>query len=313
MAHKFVLKLENDRLLNGVDLFDFCVNTQYQDIEIIVNNEGHCLSYCGVYDILEKFKFNSVKIITSNILEKHNRYIIDTKDWLRWFSASSQFDFDFDYTWTEEKIFGCVYGRPSAARLGIAAYVKKHYPNDSLILTKFDFQDENSRNLFDLQRLFSWHPESIYDLEQLASIEMSPYPYWRSGLFDYYNPLCHTYKSFLIDLVVEPVYHGDSFYPTEKIVRAMLCRRPFIVMGSKDYLNYLRHLGFHTFNEFWSEDYDGYDGKTRYLMILDLIDQIGRMPKSKLIDIYYSCMFQVEHNIELLKKHGYKKTISGIL
>jgi hypothetical protein len=51
-----------------------------------------------------------------------------------------------------------------------------------------------------------------------------------------------------------------------------MCHRPFIVMGSKNFLIYLRQMGFKTFYEFWNEDYDGYEGKEKYLQILKLID-----------------------------------------
>ena len=78
------------------------------------------------------------------------------------------------------------------------------------------------------------------------------------------------YKNFLIDIVAETFTTGDCFFITEKTVRPMLLKKPMIVMGSQDCLNYLRQMGFRTFGDFWDETYDGYKGRERYLRILDL-------------------------------------------
>jgi hypothetical protein len=100
----YELKLENDQLLDVTNFFKFCIDHQGKDIVLQVNNEGHCLTYCGVYDILNMFKFNSVKINTSNALEKSDRYTINSA-WDIWLTNIDDFDFSYDYTWNHKKIF----------------------------------------------------------------------------------------------------------------------------------------------------------------------------------------------------------------
>ena len=109
----------------------------------------------------------------------------------------------------------------------------------------------------------------------------------------------------LIDIVSEPTCYGNAFYPTEKIARAILCKRPFIVMASKNYLLYLRQMGFKTFFDFWDEQYDMLDGRNRYLHILKLLDQIAAT--TDIHTMYSSMKNTLEHNFNLLMTQQFKK------
>jgi hypothetical protein len=307
---KFELALENDRWLNIAEFVKFCRDHENQDIIIDVINEGHCLQYCGVYDILEKFNFSSVKIHTSNALEHHPFYQIERR-WDIWLKNTKLFDNDFDYTWNQEKIFGCFYGRPSAPRLGIAAHLLSQYRDKSFVVTKFDFSNEDERQNFDIKRLFTWHPDSLRNLFLLQTNSTGKSIGYIKGQYPT-NELSKEYKNFLIDIVSEPSCSGNAFYPTEKIFRAIFCKRPFIVMGNKDYLLYLRQLGFKTFYEVWDEDYDGFDEKLRYVKILKLIDQIGSLDQNKIQNLYQNMQHVIEHNHQLLKTRSYQRVITKV-
>ena len=311
--NRFELALENDRWLNLGDFVKFCVDHENQDIIIDVVNEGHCLQYCGVYDILEKFNFSSVSIITSNALEYHPTYCINNKNWIYWLTAIENFNFNFDYSWNRSKLFGCFYGRPSAARLGIASYLLKHHHDKSFLITKFNFTNEESRKHFDLKKLFTWDLDSSKNLFLLENLVLDNETEYIKGKYDQSNSLSKHYKNILIDIVSEPSCAGNAFYPTEKIARAILCRRPFIVMGNKNYLLYLRQMGFLTFWEFWDEDYDGFDQNLRYLKILKLIDNIAMLNQQKIQDLFYGLIPLLEHNFNLLKTQTYQTNITRII
>jgi hypothetical protein len=135
---------------------------------------------------------------------------------------------------------------------------------------------------------------------------------YKKGYYDWTNTLVDLYDNILIDLVTEPVSQGVSFYPTEKISRPILCRRPFIVMGSRDYLEYLRQMGFETFNDFWDEDYDGYDGADRYYKILDLINKLASQPLRNFAEIYKSMTEKLQHNYDMLINQSYATNIKKI-
>ena len=307
----YELKLENDQLLNIFEFVKFCVDHQGKDIVLQVNNEGHCLTYCGVYNILDLFKFNSVTINTSNALEKNDRYVVNS-NWDIWLNNIEEFDFSYDYAWSQQKIFGCFYGRPSAPRLGIVAHLAKYHSDKSHVQTKFNFSSVDSRKLFDLQRLFSWQADALDTVNYLEGKTYTGEESYIKGEYYWDNSLSYLYKNFLIDLVVEPVCQGTTFYPTEKTVRPILCRRPFIIMGSRNYLDYMHQLGFLTFNNFWSEDYDGFDGSDRYFKILDLIDQIATKSRAELLDLYYAMTYQLDHNYKVLVEQSYSTEIKLI-
>ena len=304
----YELKLENDRLLKVTEFVKFCIDHQGQDIVIQVNNEGHCLRFTGVYDILDLFKFNSVTLKTWNIVEHHPTYTIDTTLWNWWLTKLSRVT--AAEKWNQQKIFGCFYGRPSAPRLGIATHLAINHKEKSELTVKFDFKNEDSRDLFDIHQLFVWHPEIVWHLDILKEF-INNEEYVR-GHYQAQNPLEKLYDNFLIDIVSEPTNYGNAFYPTEKIVRPLVLQRPFIVMGSKNYLIYLRQLGFKTFHDFWDEDYDGFDSREKYHRILKLIDHLATIPKEELNRMYNAMQSILEHNRRLIITQTYNKNVKRL-
>jgi hypothetical protein len=85
----------------------------------------------------------------------------------------------------------------------------------------------------------------------------------------------------------------------------MWLKKPFITFASKDYLCYLRQLGFRTFNDFWDEEYDGYEGRERYVRILKLVDTLAKKSKSELNDLYWAMKYTLDYNYDLLQTQSY--------
>jgi hypothetical protein len=96
-------------------------------------------------------------------------------------------------------------------------------------------------------------------------------------------------------------------------VRPMLLKKPMIVMGSRDYLDYLHQMGFRTFNDFWDENYDGFADGNRYQKILELIDQIARYSTQELNNMYYRMQSILDHNYNLLVSQSYNTKITYII
>ena len=313
----YTLQLENDQLDNIISFVRFCKENQHTDIKLIVNQESHCLRFCGVYDILDLFTFTSVTITTSNAVEYHNKYQIIT-NWTHWLDEACQVTLSTDYSWNETKVFGCFYGRPSAARIGIAGHLAQYHTDKSLLQLKFNSSTEDTRKLFNIQKLFSWDISAADKLNLLIQNKEQYYQPntaydYKTGNYDYYNSdLNNLYTNIFVDIVVEATNFGDTFYPTEKIARAILCKKPFIVMSSKFYLGYLKQLGFKTFNEFWPETYDNEDGKLRYLSILALIDRLALLPMDELIELNNKMQHIFDHNYRLLKSRRFNKKVTKI-
>ena len=92
----------------------------------------------------------------------------------------------------------------------------------------------------------------------------------------------------------------------------MWCQRPFVTFASANFLAYLRQMGFRTFNDFWDEEYDGFDGADRFRRILALIDKLSKLSYDQLESIFWDMKYTLEHNYHLLMSQSYKKQIERI-
>ena len=64
------------------------------------------------------------------------------------------------------------------------------------------------------------------------------------------------YQSTEIEVVLETLFDDDRLHLTEKSLRPIACRQPFILAATHGSLQYLRNYGFQTFDSVWDESYD---------------------------------------------------------
>jgi len=104
------------------------------------------------------------------------------------------------------------------------------------------------------------------------------------------------YDSFFCDVITETFFSGRTFFPTEKTTRPLLCRNPFIVHGPRNFLKHLRDLGFRTFSQYWSEDYDHYEGYARCKKMYEVIGEIAQKDTDALHSMHNHMSELLEHN-----------------
>jgi hypothetical protein len=309
----FDLGCTSDKIWNLQELLVYLSSNQHKQIGIRISPEAICLESLGLYQILDNFNFKQVDIQTYNPFETSIKYNIVFQDNF-WFAGQQSIGTEL-HAWNQKKIFFCFYHRPTAGRLGIASKMLAHYQEDTHI--HFSAQVEsNDLAQFEFDKLLSYDIASIVNagklVNQLPMLLGSPNKYTYCNGYYYDDPLTNLYKDILIDLVVESHVAGKTFFPTEKTIRPMWLKKPFIVFASKDYLCYLRQMGFMTFNNCWDEEYDGYEGKERYVRIFKLIDSIAKKTKSELNDMYWSLKYVLEHNYNLLHTQTYQKKVNKI-
>ena len=100
----------------------------------------------------------------------------------------------------------------------------------------------------------------------------------------------HIQESSWYSVVAETLDDNRLFFPTEKIGKAMMSGKPFIVLGSKHFLKNLRSIGFKTFHPIIDESYDLIDSielRTRaaYSSFIELQKQDPLTVRKKLQDI----------------------------
>jgi hypothetical protein len=309
--NKFTILPEDNFIWNGKELLAFLIANQDKDIELDINEEGSCLTSISVYEMLDMFKFNSVSITTDNLVESHDRYtIIPGKRRYRFFDAKGA-DYSQYHTWNQDTIFGALYNRASWHRIGLATHL---YKKRTTLNFRYDPHNEDQRSEFDLQQLFEIDPVSVERF--MALYDKFPH---QLEVVDGYTvgattkthteQLADFYHDFLIDVVSESFVNGRTFYATEKTVRPMLMKKPFIVMGPKCFLIHLRQMGFKTFHDFWDEDYDGYSPEIRYHRILNLIDTLNEKSFDELQDMYQRMQPILDHNYNLLTTGAFSREI----
>ncbi len=310
----YYLGCTSDKIWNYTSLIEFLVNNQEKDIVIELQPEAICVHNLGLYKILDLFQFSKVTILTNNPLENHPKYEIVHKPFDIWFNKQ---DIDVNlHQWNRIKKFYCLFGRPTAGRLGLGSYINKHYSKDAHIHFSFSTSNDTLHH-YELDKLLTYRVESIDDVGNIVSkfpiTLSSTEKYTAFDGYDYTDPLTKFYKDIFVDIVVESHVSGKTFFPTEKTLRPMWLKKPFIMFASKDYLCYLRQMGFRTFSDFWDEDYDGYEGRGRFSKILKLIDSIAGKSYEELEEMYWDMQYTLDYNYNVLKNRNWSTNITEVI
>lgn len=315
---KFSIKPGDTFIWNLPELIGFLAANQHTDIVIQNGTEGCCSTAIGLYQWLDKFQFQSVTIETSNVLETHPVHKI--KYVLPWKFVEVQQPIEQHlHDWNKKAVFGTVYGRASWHRLGLAAHLLSQHSTISQVGFVADPNNVNSREFFELEQLWQHSPASVIKFAQIQHLlplihpgveQYVPASTWTDGFVAQTKSV---YPDFLIDVVAETFTTGRCFFVTEKTVRPMLLKKPFLLFGSRDYLAYLRQMGFRTFGDFWDETYDGYSGAERLHRMFDLIDQLAKKSKDELETMYWDMAYTLEHNYNLLMSNTFTRDIKEII
>lgn len=116
--------------------------------------------------------------------------------------------------------------------------------------------------------------------------------------------ICQSKKRHYLDtyfsLVSETEIDKNSLFLTEKIFKPIVFHHPFIVWGSPGSLRHMRSLGYETFPEMFSEEYDDVDNEElRLRLIIDQIDTFVKLDKTEKDAKFASVLKKLEHNRNL--------------
>ena len=324
----FTVHCTNDKIWNQTELIRFLNQHQHDSITINVIPEAPDLEVVGVYDIIQNFKFKSVNINTRNQFERHDVYDITAYSGNIFLKHTPQIDQTVQH-WNYKKVFLTLFGRPTASRLAIAAYLFKNHLDKSHIHFSTQNDDDNI-GLFEFDKLAQYDKSLLGSVSELIPhlpLTIVPTEYsnfteenikvsskdirsWLDKIIN--NPLTNCYQDIFVDCVSEGHVLGRTFFPTEKITRPMWCKKPFIAFASRRYMAYLRQMGFQTFQKFWDEDYDGYEGRDRLIRIIRLIDWLGSQSQETLKNMYQEMQPVLEHNYNLLLTQTYTNAVREI-
>lgn len=128
------------------------------------------------------------------------------------------------------------------------------------------------------------------NINQVTPTDSSQYHEFVERILD------EVYLNSWVSVVTESSYfnHECSVFISEKTFKPIACMQPFIIVGSKHTLKYLRKLGYKTFGEFIDESYDDMDDSERFLGIVTALKKIKNIEDKA--SWYNSMKHILEHN-----------------
>ena len=100
----------------------------------------------------------------------------------------------------------------------------------------------------------------------------------------------------LLYLVTETVATGRRHHLTEKTFKPIALGMPFVIVGTRGSLEYLRSYGFRTFEGIWDESYDSAEDSVRIERIASLLRSLDELPTEAKQDLFQQAQQVIEHN-----------------
>jgi len=294
--------------------------------QIEIDREGSDCNTNGLYQLLDNicnklgYDPSSITIHTCNQLEQHALYKI-VKHAPLYIPSGQEFAkhhvFD-DKNWNSLKHFGIFISRSNWHRLWLGSHIWNNYLSQSEITYHYD-------STVDYHRLHLGFDELCHQLKSKPDVAVAAefikhLPIKNDAVDSYpiltpaHFAISKLYPNFFVEIVCETFLSGQSFYPTEKTWRPLICQTPFLMLGPRNFLSNLRKLGFRTFNQWWDESYDQDadldNGKVAIQSIISTIQHLSSMTLEELEGLYIDMLPTLQHNKQRfldLKESEFKK------
>ena len=310
--------VNKDRFIYDLEYRTCDIVKEYLDtgrIELLLNSEGLCLDRCEFYKFLyyltNTFNIDKsvITIHTRNVLETHEFYNIKAIT-SHWFAFTKHAIPEY-YTPTKDielNTIGCFVGKVNWNRLILLAYLNENFKEQSLLTCHYR-KDDNQKLQSELTELNFYAADELITcvkfLEQCPFIINETFSTYTISQPDHLIIL-NQYHRFFAELVIETYVMGNTFYPTEKTLRPIIAKTPFIAMAPQNHLDNLRKMGFKTFGNWWDESYDYYEGLHRINEIKKVIAIIMSWPQEKMQQVLIEMEAVLEHNRTLYLETAYE-------
>jgi hypothetical protein len=110
-----------------------------------------------------------------------------------------------------------------------------------------------------------------------------------------------SYKKAFCAIVTETRYAQPFSNISEKVLSPIALKRPFILVAPPNSLNYLKKLGFKTFDKWWNEQYDvTKTHDVRIQQIFGIIEWLDTLSVDEMKNIYEEMREVLDHNAKVL-------------
>lgn len=122
------------------------------------------------------------------------------------------------------------------------------------------------------------------------------------------------YKSSLISVVTETNFLENEISMTEKSIKPVKEKHPFIIVGVKGTLKAYHNLGYKTFSDFWSEEYDSIENSWERLReIVRVCREISEWTDDKILDFKKQVKPILDYNFQIAKQGISKPAANTII
>ena len=266
-------------------------------------DEGFSFYENGFYTVLDRlceywnYNGNRITLETNNWKESHPVYSVKKSAYSTPIAGVNIPETTLE--WTREKTYGIFLGRSSIDRLyGIIKHRKFPFNNQGLSSFNQSIEGLEFRNIIHLMKHRNVAIEDIINIQPYSDIDsvrtIPIIPPYNSDVKIWQT----VYKQIAIELVFETNQSESAFQVTEKILRPIAHKRPFIVVAPSGFLRDLKNIGFKTFDDYIPNWYDNFSG-------LDRVDNafivLQRLFQYNLFDnLLSSCYADIKHNYDRL-------------
>lgn len=264
-----------------------------QDLVLDLNSEGPDFETLGLVELIGDYPAKVVNF--RNPVQKNINNIVFDIISNNWVDDTINFLKDVIVNKTIGNTFGMFIGRSNVHRLYLSSYLYKH----NLANQTFHYNPNMDfhRNNLGLDKLVELYgtialPQTVNLLENSPIIkdEVS-YP-----IVKQHHNFYQEYNNFLIEIVCETYYTGNTFYPTEKTWRPIMLSTPFIIQGPQWHLHRLRDMGFQTFDRWWNEGYSEDPADYQPHEIIKVIDYLAKKSTQELRTMHQEMKPILQHN-----------------
>lgn len=265
--------------------------------------EGRSATDNGFYALLDElceyYKWNKsdIHIETGNPIEYHPEYPVSLTLTRMW----NMFDIKkiVPTTWNQKKVYGMFIGRASANRM-YCYYRNNRFNYKHLGITSFNHNISNILTDYDALQYLQYTnstPAEMYS-------ELTPYS-------DISTTLSHhigypdnmigwekVYQDIAIEVVCETSTSANCADVSEKILRPILHKRPFLLVSSPNMLTFLQSMGFRTFDNVIPSWYDHMSDNFRIDAVFDILDNL--ISTGKINTLLNDCQSDIDHNYAVL-------------
>ena len=263
----------------------------------------------GAWDNVRKMRPNNIFLV-AEIDNQH--WPFETMFYPSWLKATLDLNKDFTYTVNEKEFL-------ADALLGGMSPLHTSYRND--IVAKLDKKELLQKCLVSLHARDSDDSRKDYRSPELDKLDNPDFLSTASTASDSgkfytmvpnkghdYSQLNYlsqiipqrVYDATYVTLVAESETYYNGYYMSEKISKPLIAEKPFLIFAAPGYLQALHSVGFKTFGDWWSEEYDTIeDPDKRIQAIVESLESFNNLPTETKINYIKEMKTVTKHNREI--------------